>query len=425
MESSNLINKIRNVDGRHVMAGKETKSTLEGLAGRVRNIDGSVPQAILKKPTVVTKVGSINMPVKQTIESTGVEDAAESVQKVETTSYLEKVKHDIPMNNKDGKRINFRLIENLVKRDGADAVLPKESCRNHRSRIDIIRDANGVLHEGGNVPIVFVKHFEAFFGVEGVTSAVLSPDLFSHHLASSSAMDMILADRGDCNSVRCIMKSLQLFTDLSGLKPSLQKSTAFFCHVPHHVKVAILDVLPFEEGTLPVRYLGVPLISSRLTYKDCKILVDRLEKRITCWRNKFLSFAGRLQLIISVLSSMHVYWSSVFILPSRIIEELEAKMRGFLWCQGPMKKGKAKVSWEAICVPRSEGGLGIRRIGDMNKALMTSHIWSIITNRESLWVAWVHSYRLRGKSFWDYCIPIGLMWYGSLSAYLGMLLCCG
>ncbi|KAK1408327.1 hypothetical protein QVD17_40001 [Tagetes erecta] len=150
------------------------------------------------------------MPVKQTIESTGVEDAAESVQKVETTSYLEKVKHDIPLNNKDGKRINFRLIENLVKRDGADAVLPKESVRvvqdklantlygyflgdreaNHRSRIDIIRDANGVLHEGGNVPIVFVKHFEAFLGVEGVTSAVLSPDLFSHQLATSSAMDM-------------------------------------------------------------------------------------------------------------------------------------------------------------------------------------------------------------------------------------------
>ncbi|KAK1407872.1 hypothetical protein QVD17_39499 [Tagetes erecta] len=102
MESSNLINKDRNIDGRHVMAGKERKSTSEGLAGRVRNIDGNVPQAILKKSDVVTKVGSINMPVKQTIESTGVEDAAESVQKVETTSYLEKVKHDIPLNNKDG-----------------------------------------------------------------------------------------------------------------------------------------------------------------------------------------------------------------------------------------------------------------------------------------------------------------------------------
>ncbi|KAK1434373.1 hypothetical protein QVD17_00112 [Tagetes erecta] len=267
------------------MAGKERKSTLEGLACKIRNIDGCVSQAILKKAAVVTKVGSINMPVKQTLEPTvGIEGATETVQKVETNSYLEKVKNDMPLHNKGGKPINFRLIENLVKRDGVDAVLPKESgndgesgikggedgsvkvgmdwddeveenvydetAMNHRSRIDIIRDTNGVLHEGGNVLIVFVKHYEAFLGVEGVTSAVLSPDL------------------GDCNSVRCIMKSFHLFTDLSGLMPSLQKSTAFFCHVPHHVKVAILDVLPFEEGTLPVRYLGVPLISSRLTYKD-------------------------------------------------------------------------------------------------------------------------------------------------------------
>ncbi|KAK1407862.1 hypothetical protein QVD17_39489 [Tagetes erecta] len=138
-------------------------------------------------------------------------------------------------------------------------------CRNHRNRIDVIRDSNGVMHEGGNVPIAFVKHYEAFLGVEGVTSADPSPDLFTHQLDNDCAMDMV---RGDCSSVRCIMKSLQLFTNLSGLLPSMQKSTAFFCHVPSHVKAAILDVLPFEEGSLPVKYLGVPLISTRLNYND-------------------------------------------------------------------------------------------------------------------------------------------------------------
>ncbi|XP_021991379.1 uncharacterized protein LOC110888148 [Helianthus annuus] len=31
---------------------------------------------------------------------------------------------------------------------------------------------------------------------------------------------------------------------------------------------------------------------------------------------------------------------------------------------------------------------------------MAFHIWSIVSKRDSLWVAWVHSYRLKGKSFW-------------------------
>ncbi|KAK1406257.1 hypothetical protein QVD17_41548 [Tagetes erecta] len=64
-------------------------------------------------------------------------------------------------------------------------------CRNHRNRIDVIRDSNGVMHEGGNVPIAFVNHYEAFLGVEGVTNADPSPDLFTHQLDTDCAMDMV------------------------------------------------------------------------------------------------------------------------------------------------------------------------------------------------------------------------------------------
>ncbi|XP_022040694.1 uncharacterized mitochondrial protein AtMg00310-like [Helianthus annuus] len=98
---------------------------------------------------------------------------------------------------------------------------------------------------------------------------------------------------------------------------------------------------------------------------------------------------------------MHIYWSSVFLLPVRVVKELEARMRNFLWSQDvSFNRGKAKVSWKVVCTPKYEGGLGIRRIGDMNKALMASHIWSIVMKRDSLWVKWVHSYRLKGKNFW-------------------------
>ncbi|GJX85369.1 reverse transcriptase domain, reverse transcriptase zinc-binding domain protein [Tanacetum coccineum] len=129
-----------------------------------------------------------------------------------------------------------------------------------------------------------------------------------------------------------------------------------------HSVVVIIDALEeFKQvlGALPVRYLGVPLISSRLLYRDCKILVEKLKSRVNDWRNKFLSFDGRLQLIWLVLSSMHIYWAFIFILPNRIVHDLEQLMRGFLWCQGEIKKGKAKVAWDSVCMPKHEGGLGI------------------------------------------------------------------
>ncbi|XP_022031030.1 uncharacterized protein LOC110931970 [Helianthus annuus] len=68
------------------------------------------------------------------------------------------------------------------------------------------------------------------------------------------ADDLFLFARGDVNSAKFIMSSLTKFTNMSGLVPSIQKSTGFFCNVPTHVKDHILDIMSFKEGLLPVRY---------------------------------------------------------------------------------------------------------------------------------------------------------------------------
>ncbi|GKA95009.1 putative reverse transcriptase domain, reverse transcriptase zinc-binding domain protein [Tanacetum coccineum] len=197
------------------------------------------------------------------------------------------------------------------------------------------------------------------------------------------ADDLFLFSHGDANSAKVIMDSLEEFKNASGLTPSLPKSTAYFCNVLNYVKIDILSILPFEEGTLPV---------------------EKVKSRINDWKNKSLSFAGLAQLILSVLASMHVYWALVFILPSRLMHDHEQLMRCFLWCQGDMHKGKAKVSWEVVCLPKNEGGLGIWRLEAFNTTLITSHILSIISHKEFLWVKWIHTHKLRGRTLWE--IPL-------------------
>ncbi|XP_021979867.1 uncharacterized protein LOC110875989 [Helianthus annuus] len=96
----------------------------------------------------------------------------------------------------------------------------------------------------------------------------------------SFADDLFIFVHGDVVSVRKIKKALEIFTNISGLAPSPAKSTVFFCNVPPSIRQEILDIMPFQEGSLPVRYLGVPLISSRLLYKDCEVLIQRMEKKI-------------------------------------------------------------------------------------------------------------------------------------------------
>ncbi|KAK1406318.1 hypothetical protein QVD17_41612 [Tagetes erecta] len=50
-------------------------------------------------------------------------------------------------------------------------------CKNHGNRIEMIKDTNGLLHEGGDVSIAFVKHFEKLLGAADTVSVPISPEM--------------------------------------------------------------------------------------------------------------------------------------------------------------------------------------------------------------------------------------------------------
>ena len=63
-----------------------------------------------------------------------------------------------------------------------------------------------------------------------------------------------------------------------------------------------------------------------------------------------------------------------------------------------------------MCYPLDEGGLGIKRIDEWNKVATIKQIWHILTNKNSIWVAWVRAYLLKGKSLWVVLIPGKSSW---------------
>ncbi|CAH1439107.1 unnamed protein product [Lactuca virosa] len=172
------------------------------------------------------------------------------------------------------------------------------------------------------------------------------------------ADDLMWFCHGNSSSVRIIKKAMDEFAGTAGLIPNLSKSHIFFGNVKEPFKSAIFDILPFIEGKIPMKYLGIPLISTRLFNRDCKNLIEKVKLKVNDWKNKSLSYAGRLQLISSVLASFPVYWASVLLLPKAITFKIEKIMRNFLWNSGENRKGVAKVAWNEICKPKIYGGLG-------------------------------------------------------------------
>ncbi|KAK4384719.1 putative ribonuclease H protein [Sesamum angolense] len=216
------------------------------------------------------------------------------------------------------------------------------------------------------------------------------------------ADDVLLFCKADLPSIQVLRDTLTEFAALSGLNVNPAKSQIILSRAVQHERRQIVEYLGFQEGSLPVRYLGVPLTSSRLTIADCRPLINRIDTRLAGWNQHNLSYAGRVQLIKSVLSSLHTYWASVFILPKGILKIIEGKMRKFLW-QGASGRGNAKVAWDQICKPKEEGGLGIRSMLAMNQALMLKHLWRILQNDgTSIWVDWIQHYRLRNSTIWTF-----------------------
>ena len=53
--------------------------------------------------------------------------------------------------------------------------------------------------------------------------------------------------------------------------------------------------------------------------------------------------------------------------------------------------------WDGkICLPKAEGGLGLKDILSWNKACMIQHIWQIFSKAGTMWIAWIYAYMLKG-----------------------------
>ncbi|GKA82392.1 RNA-directed DNA polymerase, eukaryota, reverse transcriptase zinc-binding domain protein [Tanacetum coccineum] len=215
------------------------------------------------------------------------------------------------------------------------------------------------------------------------------------------ADDLIMLSHGDKFSVTILKKALDKFSAISGLYPNLGKCIMLCRSLNDDTKRDISSIFPFKEGKLHMRYLGVPLVTKKIGVLDCKQLVDKVNQKLNDWKNKSLSYAGRAQLIASVLGSMQVYWGSVFLLPKTVVKDIEKCFKKFLWNSGESCKGKARVAWVDVCKPKDQGGLGFKSLELWNKTLLVKHLWNIASRKESLWVKWINVVKLKNISVWD------------------------
>lgn len=223
------------------------------------------------------------------------------------------------------------------------------------------------------------------------------------------ADDIMIFFDGAHSSLLGIFEALQDFQKLSGLGINRNKTTLFHAGL-NLLESDTISQFGFQLGSLPIRYLGLPLLHRKLRRSDYSPLIDKIRGRLHHWTVKCLSFTGKFQLITSVIYSLVNFWLSVFALRKGCLKQIQSMCTKFLWAGNLEKRAAAKVVWKDLCLPKSEGELGLQDFVIWNKVLNLRLLWLLIFGSSSLWVAWNREHRIKRSNIWALDVQPNSSW---------------
>lgn len=74
-----------------------------------------------------------------------------------------------------------------------------------------------------------------------------------------------------------------------------------------------------------------------------------MEKRLTIWKVKYLSFGGHITLSKSALPNLLVYFLSLFKCPSSVAKWMKRLLKDFLWSGREDQKKLHLANWAMVC----------------------------------------------------------------------------
>jgi len=129
----------------------------------------------------------------------------------------------------------------------------------------------------------------------------------------------------------CVWESiLRGFELASGLKINFHKSKVAGINVLTSNMDCYTKTLNCEQMSVPFSYLGLEVGGNPRKEKFWEPVLNKLKSRLSVWKGRFLSMAGRLCLIKSVLSAIPLYYLSLFKAPEVVCKSIIRIQRRFL-----------------------------------------------------------------------------------------------
>ncbi|CAI9108429.1 OLC1v1008013C1 [Oldenlandia corymbosa var. corymbosa] len=133
------------------------------------------------------------------------------------------------------------------------------------------------------------------------------------------------------------------------------------------------------------RYLGVPMIHGRVTKSTYSEVLSKIQNKVKFWNPHRFSLAGRLTLCRSVLAAVPIYTMQSTMLPKGTADQIDKLRRKFLWGASGNEKKMSLINWDTVYQSKNRGGLGLRKLCDVNASFFLKHAWGLLSDEGGYW----------------------------------------
>ncbi|XP_021751015.1 uncharacterized protein LOC110716678 [Chenopodium quinoa] len=221
------------------------------------------------------------------------------------------------------------------------------------------------------------RRLESLGKLQGIRVARRAPSI--SHLFFAD--DALFCFKATPEAIRTVKETLNAFCHLSGEVINMQKSSIIFSpNTPTRFVRILRQPLGVKSTKELGTYLGCPMDVDGRTSSKVKFLHDKVAKVIAAWKFSHLTMAGKLILINGVLIASLQHVLSIYWCPKVLSNAIMSLILIFLWTNSDSSKPIHWARKEVVCNHKSNGGLGIRSVLHLNRALLLRQGWRMANN---------------------------------------------
>lgn len=175
----------------------------------------------------------------------------------------------------------------------------------------------------------------------------------NHLIFADDTMIFCQASEKNCLKLNSIL--LQ-YEEASGHKINADKSSiTFSSKTPPKRRTLVKEILKISKEGGSGKYLELPEHFGRRKRDLFTSIVDRIRHRASTRSTRFLSKAGKLTMLKSVLTSILTFSMSCFELRASVCKRIQSVLTMYWWDDSEEKKKMCWVSWDKLSKPKPVG----------------------------------------------------------------------